>query len=69
MSYDVLRARDPGITKGSKGIRQCPIMYIPINDTQNLPVCILKLVVVKRLNTQLNEPNNQNSLKSLRLLS
>ena len=39
------------------------LMYIPNDDTQNYLFCRLKLMVIKRLNTQLNESNNQNSPK------
>ena len=34
-------------------------MHIPDDDTPNYPFCRL----LKRLNTQLNEPTNQNSIK------
>ena len=44
------------------------LMYISNDDKQNYPLSRLKLVV-KHLNTQLNEPTNQNSLKSPKLLS
>ena len=44
------------------------LMCIQNNDKQNYPLSRLKLVV-KHLNTQLNEPTNQNSLKSPKLLS
>ena len=37
-------------------------MYISNGDTQNYLVCRLQLVV-KRLDTQPNEPTNQNSIK------
>ena len=37
-------------------------MYIPNDDTQNYPICRLKLVV-ETLDTQLNEPTNQNTIK------
>ena len=37
-------------------------------EKQNYPLCRLKLVV-ETLNTQLNKKNNQNSLKSPKLLS
>ena len=36
-------------------------MYIPNNDTQNYPFCILKLVV-ETFDTQLNEPGNFNAM-------
>ena len=41
------------------------LMSISNNDKQNYPFCRLKLVVefLKRLNIQLNESTNQNSLK------
>ena len=38
------------------------LMYIPYDDTQNYPFCRLKLMV-ERLDTQLNEQINQNSIK------
>ena len=38
-------------------------MYIPNDETQNYPFCKLELVM-KTLNTQPNDPTNQNSLKS-----
>ena len=38
------------------------LTYIPNDDTQNYPFCGLQLVV-ETLNTQLNEPNNQSSVK------
>ena len=38
------------------------VMYIPNDDTQNYPFCRLQLVV-ETLDTQLNEPTNQNPLK------
>ncbi len=44
------------------------LMYNPNDDTQNYPICRLQLVV-KRLDTKLNEPTNHNSLKSPPLLS
>ena len=37
-------------------------LYIPLDDTQNYPFCRLQLVV-ESLETQLNRPTNQNSLK------
>ena len=37
-------------------------MYIPNVNTQNYPFCRLQLGV-KRLDTQLNKPTNQNPLK------
>ena len=36
------------------------IMFIPIDDTKNNPFCRLQLQL-KRLDTQLNEPTNNNS--------
>ena len=42
-------------------------MYIPNADTQNNPFCRLKLVV-ESLNTELNEPTNQNSLKETKVV-
>ena len=39
------------------------VMYIPNDNTQNYPFCVLVLVVEK-INIQLNKPTNQNSLKS-----
>ena len=42
------------------------LMYIPNDAKQNYTFCRLKL---KRLNTYLNKPTNQNSLESLKLLS
>ena len=39
------------------------LMYIPNDDTQNYLYCRLQLVVKKRLDTQLNEPTNQISIK------
>ena len=44
------------------------LMYIPNDDTQNYPFCRLQLKLLKLLNTQLNEPTNQNSIKSSKLL-
>ena len=44
------------------------LMYIPNDDTQNYPYHRLQLMV-EILDTQLNEPTNQNSLKSRKLLS
>ena len=38
-------------------------MYIPNNNAQNYPFYRLQLVV-KRLDTQLNKPTNQNSIKA-----
>ena len=35
------------------------LMYIPNDDTQNYPLCRLKLLVEK---FELNKPTNQNSL-------
>ena len=50
--------------QGSKVREQTPLnwctTYIPNDDTQNYAFCRLKLI---RLDTQLNEPNNQNSRK------
>ena len=43
-------------------------MYNPNVDTQNYPLWALKLVI-KRLNTQFNESNNQNLLKSPKIES
>ena len=42
-------------------------MYIPNNDAQNNPFCRLQLVV-KRLDTQLDEPTNQNLMKVLNVV-
>ena len=39
------------------------LMYITNDDTQNYPFCRL-YSVTKYLDTQLNESNNQNSIKS-----
>ena len=41
------------------------MMYIPIDHTQNYPFCRLLQLVVETfgLDTQLNEPTNQNSIK------
>ena len=39
------------------------LLYIPNDVTQNIPLCRLQLVL-KRLDTQLNEPTNQNSIIS-----
>ena len=36
------------------------LMYIPNDDTQNYPFCRF----LKQLDTQLNEPINQNSIKA-----
>ena len=44
------------------------LMYIPNDDSQNYPICKLKLVV-ETLNTELNKSTNQKSLKSPKLLS
>ena len=46
------------------------MMCLPYDHAHNInyPICKLKLVV-KRLNTQLNEPTNQNSLLSPNLCS
>ena len=38
------------------------LKYILNDDIQNYPFCIIHLRL-KRLDTQLNEPTNQNSLK------
>ncbi len=38
------------------------LMYNPDDNTQHYPFCILQLWL-KRLDTQLNEPTNQNSIK------
>ena len=38
------------------------LTFIPNDDTLNYPFCRLKLVV-ESLDTQLNEPTNQNSIK------
>ena len=38
------------------------LMYIPNRFTQNYPIIRLKLVV-ERLDTQLNEPSNQDYIK------
>ena len=43
-------------------------MFNPIDDTQNYHLSRLKLLF-ERLNTQLNDTTNQNSLKSPKLLS
>ena len=40
------------------------LMYISNDDTQNYPLCKLQLFV-KNLDTQLNEPTNQNTLHSI----
>ena len=37
------------------------LMHIPIDDTQNYQFCRLQLVV-ETLDTQLNEPTNQNQV-------
>ena len=37
-------------------------LYIPNDDTQNTLVCRLKLVV-ETLDTQFNEPTNENTIK------
>ena len=39
-------------------------MHIPYDDNQNYPIYRLQLVV-ETLETQLNEPTNQNQLKTL----
>ena len=39
------------------------LMYIPSDDTQNYPVRRLLLQWLKRLDIQLNERTNQNSIK------
>ena len=41
-------------------------MYIPNDDNQNYPFCRLQL---KRLETQINEPTNQNSIEVPKLLT
>ena len=57
-------------TQGSKGIRQCQvkIMYIPNDDTQNYPFCTLPSSGWNVLESQLNEPTNQNLKKVFKLL-
>ena len=54
--------------QGSKGIRQWSINWCtnPNDDKQIYPLCRLKLI--KLINTQLNEPTNQNQM-SRKLLS
>ena len=42
-------------------------MYIPNNDAQNKPYCRLQLVV-KRQDTQIDEPTNQNLMKVLNVV-
>ena len=42
-------------------------MYISNDDTQNYPLCRLQLVV-ERLETQLNEPTNQISIKVAKVI-
>ena len=44
------------------------LMYIPNEDTQNIP-SVDKNQWLKRVNTQLNETTNQNSLKPPKFLS
>ncbi len=39
------------------------LMCITNDDTQNYPFCRIQLVV-ETLNTELNEPTNQNSIKA-----
>ena len=43
------------------------LMYIPKDNAQNY--LIFRLVISYSLNTQLNEPTNQNSIQSPKLLS
>ena len=43
------------------------LIYIPNNDTQNCPICRLKLWL-KRLNTQRNKPTHKNSVKVLKVV-
>ena len=38
------------------------LMYIPNEDTQDYSLCKLQLLLVKRLDTKLNKPTNQNSI-------
>ena len=35
------------------------LMYIPNDDTQNYTLYRLQLVILKRLDNQINEPTNQ----------
>ena len=44
------------------------LMYIPNANTQKYPFCRLQLVV-ERLDNQFNEPTNENSKTSPKLLS
>ena len=43
-------------------------MHIPNDGTQKYPFCILQLVM-KRLDTQVNELNNQNSIKDFKVFN
>ena len=43
------------------------LVYIPNDDTQNSPFCRLQLMV-KKLDTQINEPTNKIQFKALKLL-
>ena len=51
----------------NKWLKQWPVKHIPNDDTQNYFLCRLKLVV-KTLDTKLNEPTNQNSFKVLKVV-
>ena len=42
-------------------------MYMPIDNTQDYPYFTLQLVV-ERLDTQLNQQTNQNSIKVLKIV-
>ena len=44
-------------------------MYIPNDDTQNYPYCRLLQIVFERLDTQLNEQTNENSIKVPKVVS
>ena len=44
-------------------------MYIPNDDTQNKPFCILQLVVEMFGHTKLNEPSNLNSIQVRKVLT
>ena len=44
--------------RDNKGLYNDQLMYIPNDDTKNYLLCRLQLVV----DTQLNEPTNQNSI-------
>ena len=61
--YDTKVSRTGTFTQGSKGIRQSPINWCtsPIIKQQNAPAVDYNYWL-KRLDTQLNKPTNQNSI-------